>query len=157
MEKAGIFTQDHDGFWVWDGDELYDRDGVVLAYVRADVLTVGQTRLLIEHTAGSMKFRVRATSSTGVFGTVFQTGVSVNKLAGRCEVREYTLPRRNVFRKEREIRLADGSVAATVRPMLSGAVKVFDGPAYDELPQLDAVFLSWTCVLIDAPLRNLRI
>lgn len=157
MEKAGIFTRDHDGFWVWDGDELYDRDGVVIAYVRADVLTVGQMRLLIEHTAGSMKFRVRATSPTGVFGTLFQTGVSVTKLSGRCDDRVYTLPRRNLFRKERDILLADGSVAATVRPMLSGAVKVQDGPAYDEIPQLDAVFLSWGCVLVDAPLRNLRI
>lgn len=157
MAKAGIFTQQEHGFWYWDGQELYDRDGALLAYVRADMLVVGQTRLLIEHTAGSMKFRMRATSPSGVFGTLFQTGVTVNKLVGRCGERSYLLNRRNVFRKERDIKFDDGTVAATLRPQHSGIVKIDDGPAYDELPQLDAVFLSWGCVLVDAPSRNLRI
>lgn len=157
MEKARRFTRPDEGSWVWDGNELFDRQGVLLAYVTADVLTVGQTRLLVEHSAGTMRFRVRATSPAGAFGTIRQTGVTTMHLSATCGEREYVLDRVSYFRKERQIKLADGTVAAAVKPQRNGRVEVHDGPAYGQLPVLDSVFLSWGCVLIDAPQRCTRI
>lgn len=157
MEKATRFTRLDEGVWAWDGDELYDRHGVLLAYVTADVLTVGQTRLLMEHSAETMRFRMRATSPTGAFGTIRQTGMTVMNLHAFCGEREYHLKRSSYFRKDRDITLADGRVAAVIRPQRNGLVEVHDGPAYGDLPVLDSVFLSWGCVLIDAPRQRTRI
>lgn len=142
---------------MWEGNELYDRHGVLLAHVTADVLTVGQTRLLLEHSAGTMRFRLRATSPAGAFGTLRQSGMTVSHLVGRCSDRHYFLDRVSVFRKERHIKLADGTVAAVVKPHLNGSVQVHDGPGYGELPVIDSIFLSWGCVLVDAPWRRTRI
>ncbi|AWB81475.1 hypothetical protein C3B44_03155 [Corynebacterium yudongzhengii] len=154
MKKA---NDRDEGKWTWDGPELLDRQGVTLAYVTADVLTIGQTRLLLEHTIGSMRFRMRATGPDGTFGTIAQSGFTLARLNAQCEDRCYRLERVGPLRRERRIVLADGSVAVTLRPSGPGVLEVYDGPASDGLPLLDSVFLTYGCAQVDAPRRNLRV
>lgn len=134
--------------WVWDGDELLADDGSVIAHVSDSVLHVdgqrvplerGRTRFELTSTDGSMRLR--------------QQGLTVTTLHADCEGRSYVLARRNPWRKRRDISTAAG-VVAEIRPQLSGKVEVRRDVA---LPLLDAVFLTWVCVLVDAPQRETRI
>ena len=44
-ERAGIFSGDPNrGLWVWQGNELVDAHGDVIAVVRSDVIFLGQDR-----------------------------------------------------------------------------------------------------------------
>lgn len=141
------------GSWVWCGNELYDAQGVRLAMVRSDVLYHGEERILIEYTPRG-RFRVRATTTAGAVYTVGQRGLSVQHLVGACEDRSYSLDRTSLWRKERAIRAGEEVVAVT-RPRISGKLEVLS-PGEQPLPVLDAVFLSWACVLVDSPVRNPR-
>ena len=153
-DRAGIFTEDSGGHWVWNGAELRDGTGQTLAIVRADVIVTSGQRLLVEHSSGPMYFRVRATTDDGHVYRVTQPGMTVSRLLGDCAGRRYRLNRTSMFRKERAVETADGKVAAYVRPLLTGDVEVRDGPHSQVLPLLDAVFLTWACVLVDSPVRR---
>ncbi|WP_336884588.1 hypothetical protein [Corynebacterium renale] len=46
---------------------------------------------------------------------------------------------------------------AVVRPLISGRVEIVDQPGVTATaPFIDAVFLSWGCVLADSPLTHPR-
>lgn len=155
--KAGIFTEPSTGKWVWEGNELFDTRGKVVAEVRTDVIYIGADRLLVEYSPGPFRFRVRATNGDGSIFTLTQSGYTVSKLVANCAGRRYVLERSSVWRKERRIFDARGDVAVTVRPLASGKVEVLDGPVQAKLPTMDAVFLTWGCVLVDSPVRRPRL
>jgi len=56
----------------------------------------------------------------------------------------------------RHILDADGDIVAHIRPLISGRVEMHPGAAWSDLPLIDAVFLSWGCVLVDSPVRRPR-
>ncbi len=155
--KAGIFGAHAQETWVWLGNELFDDAGEIIADVRSDVLYVAKERLLIESTPGPMKFRCRATTSGGEVYTITQESFSVAELTATCGNRSYELSRVSPWRKKRVI--TNGGVkVASMRPMTSGRVEFHVGTAGDEkLPFVDAVFLSWGCVLVDSAVRRPRI
>ncbi|WP_080793903.1 hypothetical protein [Corynebacterium pacaense] len=154
--KAGIFGAHAQEIWVWMGNELFDDNGGVIAEVRSDVLYVAHERMLIESTRGSMKFRCRATTAGGEVYTITQESFTVSELHASCGQRSYTLRRVSPWRKERVIDNT-GVEVARVRPMTSGRVEFQVGTVGDEkLPFIDAVFLSWGCVLVDSAVRRPR-
>lgn len=155
--KAGIFGAHAQETWVWLGNELFDETGEIIADVRSDVLYVAQERLLIESTPGPMRFRCRATTSDGSVYTITQESFSVGELSARCGDRSYELKRTSPWRKERVI-INGGVEVARMRPMTSGRVEFHVGTAGEEkLPFVDAVFLSWGCVLVDSAVRRPKI
>lgn len=152
--KAGIFGSHAQEMWVWMGNELFDDNGNVIADVRSDVLYVANERMLIESTPGSMRFRCRATTAGGEVYTMRQESFTVSELNASCGVRDYTLRRVSLWRKMRIIENG-GVEVARVRPMTSGRVEFLVGTVGDEkLPFVDAVFLSWGCVLVDSAVRR---
>lgn len=156
-EKAGIFTDPAAGKWIWEGNELYDTLGTAIAEVRTDVIYTGTERLLVEYSLGPFRFRARGTTAGGDVFTLTQVGYTVAKLAGDCAGRRYSLERTSMWRKERKILTAEGQRAATVRPLVSGKVEVSDSRADVPLSTVDAVFLTWGCVLVDSPIRRPRL
>mgnify|MGYP001033613447 FL=1 len=143
-----------DGSWCWEGNELLDARGELIASVRSDVIYFRSQRLLVESEPGPIQFRARATIGDGRVFTLTQNGFTVGTLHADCAGRQYVLRRTSVWRKERTIHDATGSVVARVRPLISGRVEFH--PTGD-LPELDAVFLSWGCVLVDSPVRRPRV
>lgn len=137
--------------WTWERDELCTQSGKIIAFVMADVLTYGATRLLLEHTQGTLKLRVRATSEHGAYASAQQRGWTVNRMRAVCQSRHYRLDRPYPWSKERVIERADGQLVATVVASLSGRCDIFPGPAFADTPELDAVFLTYCCVLLEAP------
>ncbi|EOA63536.1 hypothetical protein J433_13662 [Corynebacterium glutamicum MT] len=155
--KAGIFGSHTEETWVWLGNELFDESGEVIADVRSDVLYVDRERLLIESTPGTMRFRCRATLSGGEVYTMTQNSFTVGDLTAACGRRTYSLKRVSPWRKERLI-TNNGVEVARLRPMTSGKVEFIVGTADSEaLPFVDAVFLSWACVLVDSAVRRPKI
>lgn len=142
--------------WVWRGSELFDSRGAVIAYVTVDVLNVGEHRLLIEHAVGPMQFRLRATSPEGEVGTVVQSGFAVTTLVADCNDRHYKLARTSPWRKERRILDDRGKVVATVAPRGNDLI-IAGGPAVEDYPLVDMVFLTWACTLVDVPGRRTKI
>lgn len=155
--KAGIFGSHAEETWVWLGNELFDESGEIIADVRSDVLYAATERLLIESTPSTMRFRCRATLSGGEVYTLMQNSFTVGELTAQCGSREYLLRRATPWRKERVI-TNNGVEVARVRPMISGKVEFRVGTAgEDALPFVDAVFLSWACVLVDSAVRRPKI
>lgn len=142
--------------WTWIGNELFDSSGRCLATVRSDVIDTIDERLLIECSPGPLHFRARATSTTGEVFTVRQRGFTVSTLLANCGKAAYILERTSVWRKERCIRGARGSLAE-VRPLVSGKVELIGTELADQLPNTHAIFLSWACVLVDSPVRHPRV
>lgn len=142
--------------WAWVGNTLWDRDDRAIASVRCEVIYVDGQRLLVEFTPGSTTFRFRATSSSGEMFRVHQKGLSTHILRAECGARGYTLQRWSRWRKDRAIRDSEGKLCGFVRPRAVGRVEIENGPHHDALPTLDAVVLTWACVLADSPTRELR-
>ncbi len=145
------------GPWTWEGNELLDACRNRVAAVRSDVIFLGSERLLVESDPGPIQFRARATTGDGRVFTLAQNGLTVGTLSADCDGRLYELRRTSIWRKERIILDTAGGVVARVRPLISGRVELHAGPAYDDLPPIDAVFLSWGCVLVDSPVRRPRV
>ncbi|MGP6172713.1 hypothetical protein [Corynebacterium sp. A21] len=156
-ERAGSFTESGAGRWLWEGNQLLDTHGKLIAEVRTDLIYQGDERLLVESSPGPFRFRARATSANGDVYTLNQDGYTVSRLHADCVGRKYTLERVSMWRKERRILNASGEVAAIVRPLVSGKVAVSEGPAEGSMPTIDAVFLTWVCVLVDSPVRRPRL
>lgn len=151
MEQRGS------GHWVWEGNELFDAHRQPIALVRSDVIFFDSERLLVESEPGPFQFRARATSGDGSVFTLVQGGFTVSCLEADCDGRKYTLRRTSVWRKERHILDESGEVVAHARPLISGKVEFHPGPGWSGLPLIDAVFLSWGCVLVDSPVRRPRV
>lgn len=145
------------GPWFWEGNELLDAHRNLVAAVRSDVIFFGSERLLVESEPGPIQFRARATTGDGRVFTLAQNGFTVGTLYADCAGRLYELSRTSIWRKERTIIDASGGMVARVRPLISGRVELHAGPTYDDLPPIDAVFLSWGCVLVDSPVRRPRV
>lgn len=144
------------GPWVWEGNELLDAHLEPIAVVRSDVIFFGSERLLVESEPGPIQFRARATTGDGRVFTLAQNGFTVGTLHADCAGRQYLLRRTSIWRKQRHIIDESGAVVARVRPLISGRVEFHFGPGAAELPAVDAVFLSWACVLVDSPVRRPR-
>ncbi|WP_151640840.1 hypothetical protein [Corynebacterium sp. 11A] len=142
--------------WVWDENELLDRDDLLIAHVRSDVIYVDGQRLLVEYTPGTTSFSFRATAADGEMMCVRQSGFTITSLEAECGDRRYKLDRCSVWRKERAITTSDGAIAAFTRPWVSGRVEIENGPAHAEIPLIDAVVLTWACVVVDSPIRRPR-
>lgn len=156
-ERAGIFTESSRGRWVWEGNQLFDNRGKLIAEVRTDLIYHGEERLLVESSPGPFRFRARATNANGDVYTLHQDGYTVSRLHADCAGRRYTLERVSMWRKERRILTDSGQVAIIVCPLVSGKVEVSAGPAENTMPTIDAVFLTWVCVLVDSPVRRPRL
>ncbi|MCF4006200.1 hypothetical protein L1O03_03270 [Corynebacterium uropygiale] len=148
---------EREGIWTWSGNDLIDQQGGIVASVISDVIYLGEERLLIESSPGPWHFRARATTGEGEVYTLIQNSLSVARLSADCVGRRYTLERTSPWRKERRILDASGAPCAVVTPRVSGKVEVSDAVDYAPLPLIDAVFLSWGCVLVDSPVRRPRV
>ena len=141
--------------WTWRADVLTDATGEQLAFVRDGVLiTAGGERLALESSldSSSPRFFLRAQTAAGEDFSVSQAGITITRLRAACGEREYLLERRNPFRRERRIvaRRSGAEVASTAPAGNGLQVRV------GELPELDAIFLSYACALLDATPRTLR-
>ena len=122
------------------------RDGVLA--------TAAGERLALESSlaSSSPRFFLRAQTAAGEHFSVTQAGITVTRLRATCADREYLLERRNPFRRERRIvACGTGAEVASTAPAGDG-LRVSVG----ELPELDAIFLSYACALLDATPRTLR-
>ena len=142
--------------WTWCASALTDADGSELASVRDGVLaTAAGERLTLESSldSSSPRFFLRAQTAAGAGEdfSVTQAGITVTRLRAACGEREYLLERRNPFRRERRIvARSTGAEVASTAPAGEG-LRVSVG----ELPELDAIFLSYACLLLDATPRTL--
>ena len=131
--------------------------GVQLAHVLSDVIYIGdQESLLIERLTRTVRFRCRGTTSSGEVFTFTQPGFTVSTLVGDCAGRSYELRRVSPWRKGRVIMRGDVEVAvveAGARELVVSLARLDSG---DELPLIDVVFLTWCCVLVDMPQREIR-
>lgn len=141
--------------WTWRAGALTDAEGNEIASVRNGVLaTAAGERLAVESSldSSSPRFFLRARTAAGEGFSVSQAGLIVTRLRATCADREYLLERRNPFRRERRIvARGTGAEAASTAPAGDG-LRVSVG----ELPELDAIFLSYACALLDATPRSLR-
>ena len=141
--------------WTWREGALSDAAGHELASVSDGVLaTAAGERLALESSldSSSPRFFLRAQTAAGEEFSVSQAGITVTRLRAVCGEREYLLERRNPFRRERRIvARGTGTEVASTAPAGNGLqVNV------SELPELDAIFLSYACALLDATPRTLR-
>lgn len=131
--------------------------GAQLAHVLSDVIYIGdEESLLIERLTRTVRFRCRGTTSSGEVFTFTQPGFTVSTLVGDCAGREYELRRVSPWRKGRVIMRGDvevGVVEAGARELCVSLVQLPEG---EGLPLIDVVFLTWCCVLVDMPQREMR-
>lgn len=131
--------------------------GAQLAHVLSDVIYIGdEESLLIERLTRTVRFRCRGTTSGGEVFTFTQPGFTVSTLVGDCAGRSYELRRVSPWRKGRVIMRGDvevGIVEAEARELVVSLARLDSG---DELPLIDVVFLTWCCVLVDMPQREMR-
>ena len=117
--------------------------GAQLAHVLSDVIYIGdEESLLIERLTRTVRFRCR--------------GTTVSTLVGDCAGRSYELRRVSPWRKGRVIMRGDvevGVVEAGTRELVVSLVQLPEG---EGLPLIDVVFLTWCCVLVDMPQREMR-
>ena len=143
--------------WTWRADALTNAAGEQLASVRdGELTTAGGEHLSLESSldSSSPRFFLRAQTAAdaGEEFAVSQAGITVTRLRAVCGEREYLLERRNPFRRERRI-VARGTGVEVAHTAPAGAgLRVSVG----ELPELDAIFLSYACALLDATPRTLR-
>ena len=143
--------------WTWREGALSDAAGHELASVSDGVLTTaGGEHLSLESSldSSSPRFFLSAQTAAGAGEdfSVSQAGITVTRLRAACGEREYLLERRNPFRRERRIvARRSGAEVASTAPAGNG-LQVSVG----ELPELDAMFLSYACALLDATPRTLR-
>ncbi|MDO4652629.1 hypothetical protein [Corynebacterium durum] len=131
--------------------------GAQLAHVLSDVIYIGdEESLLIERLTRTVRFRCRGTTSGGEVFTFTQPGFTVSTLVGDCAGRSYELRRVSPWRKGRAIMRGDvevGVVEAGTRELVVYLYSAVDG---EGVPLIDVVFLTWCCVLVDMPQREMR-
>ena len=139
------------------GEAVSGDGGAQLAHVLSDVIYIGdQESLLIERLTRTVRFRCRGTTSGGEVFTFTQPGFTVSTLVGDCAGRAYELRRVSPWRKGRVIMRGDvevGVVEAGANELYVSLVKLPEG---EGLPLIDVVFLTWCCVLVDMPQREMR-
>ena len=131
--------------------------GAQLAHVLSDVIYIGdQESLLIERLTRTVRFRCRGTTSSGEVFTFTQPGFTVSTLVGDCAGREYELRRVSPWRRGRVIMRGDVEVGVVEPGARELCVSLAQLPEGEGLPLIDVVFLTWCCVLVDMPQREMR-
>ena len=131
--------------------------GAQLAHVLSDVIYIGdEESLLIERLTRTVRFRCRGTTSGGEVFTFTQPGFTVSTLVGDCAGREYELRRVSPWRKGRVIMRGDVEVGVVEAGARELCVSLAQLPEGERLPLIDVVFLTWCCVLVDMPQREMR-
>lgn len=131
--------------------------GAQLAHVLSDVIYIGdEESLLIERLTRTVRFRCRGTTSGGEVFTFTQPGFTVSTLVGDCAGRSYELRRISPWRKGRVIMRSDEEVAVVEAGTNELHVSLAPLPEGEGLPLIDVVFLTWCCVLVDMPQREMR-
>lgn len=131
--------------------------GVQLAHVLSDVIYIGdEESLLIERLTRTVRFRCRGTTSSGEVFTFTQPGFTVSTLVGDCAGRSYELRRVSPWRKGRVIMRGDVEVGVVEAGTQELCVSLAQLPEGEALPLIDVVFLTWCCVLVDMPQREMR-
>ena len=128
-----------------------------LAHVLSDVIYIGdEESLLIERLTRTVRFRCRGTTSGGEVFTLTQPGLTVSTLVGDCAGRAYELRRVSPWRKGRVIMRGDVEVGVVEPGTQELCVSLVQLPEGEGLPLIDVVFLTWCCVLVDMPQREMR-
>jgi|GEM_PF-318442 hypothetical protein len=131
--------------------------GAQLAHVLSDVIYIGdQESLLIERLTRTVRFRCRGTTSGGEVFTFTQPGFTVSTLVGDCAGRSYELRRISPWRKGRAIMRGDVEVGVVEAGARELCVSLVQSPDGEGLPLIDVAFLTWCCVLVDMPQREMR-
>lgn len=168
--------------WRWNSTTLRDARGTEIAWVRDGVLTIAgalsgdpahpdmrfDVETSLDGTTASPRFFLRArpdTSRSGNSGAeknfeVSQAGLTVTRLRATCGSAHYLMERSAIFGKQRRILAlgedgsAEGTEVARLNPRGSGLeVAASDN---NGLPDMDAVVLSYSCLLVDAAPRIVR-
>ena len=131
--------------------------GAQFAHVLSDVIYIGdEESLLIERLTRTVRFRCRGTTSGGEVFTFAQPGFTVSTLVGDCAGRAYELRRVSPWRKGRVIMRGDVEVGVVEAGANELYVSLAQLPEGERLPLIDVVFLTWCCVLVDMPQREMR-
>jgi len=139
------------------GDVGAGGSGVQIAHVLSDVIYIGdEESLLIERLTRTVRFRCRGTTSGGEVFTFAQPGFTVSTLVGDCAGRAYELRRVSPWRKGRVIMRGDVEVGVVEAGANELYVSLAQLPEGEGLPLIDVVFLTWCCVLVDMPQREMR-
>ena len=139
------------------GDAGAGGSGAQLAHVLSDVIYIGdEESLLIERLTRTVRFRCRGTTSGGEVFTFAQPGFTVSTLVGDCAGRAYELRRVSPWRKGRVIMRGDVEVGVVEAGANELYVSLAQLPEGEGLPLIDVVFLTWCCVLVDMPQREMR-
>ena len=139
------------------GDAGAGGSGAQLAHVLSDVIYIGdEESLLIERLTRTVRFRCRGTTSGGEVFTFTQPGFTVSTLVGDCAGRSYELRRVSPWRKGRVIMRGDVEVGVVEAGANELHVSLAPLPEGEGLPLIDVVFLTWCCVLVDMPQREMR-
>lgn len=168
--------------WQWNGTTLRDARGTDIAWVRDGVLTIAgalsgdptqpdvlfDVETSLDGTTTSPRFFLRARprasrgadSGAAKHSEVSQAGLTVTRLRATCGDAHYLLERSAIFGKQRRIvALAeDGSAEGTEVARLTPRGNGLEVAASDNngLPDVDAVVLSYSCLLVDAAPRIVR-
>jgi len=139
------------------GDAGAGGSGTQLAHVLSDVIYIGdEESLLIERLTRTVRFRCRGTTSGGEVFTLTQPGLTVSTLVGDCAGRSYELRRVSPWRKGRVIMRGDVEVGVVEPGARELCVSLVQSPDGEGLPLIDVAFLTWCCVLVDMPQREMR-
>ena len=139
------------------GDAGAGGSGAQIAHVLSDVIYIGdEESLLIERLTRTVRFRCRGTTSGGEVFTLPQPGLTVSTLVGDCAGRSYELRRVSPWRKGRVIMRGDVEVCVVEPGTQELCVSLAQLPEGEGLPLIDVVFLTWCCVLVDMPQREMR-
>lgn len=168
--------------WQWTGTTLRDVRGTDIAWVRDGVLTIAgalsgdptQPAVLfdvetsLDGATASPRFFLRARprasrsadSGAAKHCEVSQAGMTVTRLRATCGDAHYLLERSAIFGKQRRILAlaedgsAEGTEVARLNPRGNGLeVAASENNGF---PDLDAVVLSYSCLLVDAAPRIVR-
>ena len=169
--------------WQWNGATLRDARGTDITWVRDGVLTIADAlsgdptqpdtlfdvETSLDGTTASPRFFLRArprASRSADAGTakqceVSQAGLTVTRLRATCGDAHYLLERSAIFGKQRRILAldgqdgsAEGTEVARLTPQNGGLE--LSNPGAHGLPDVDAVVLSYSCLLVDATPRIVR-
>ncbi|MER0069871.1 hypothetical protein ABRP93_01860 [Corynebacterium sp. KPL2850] len=171
--------------WQWNGTILRDVRGTDIAWVRDGVLTIAgalsgdptqpdtlfDVETSLDGATASPRFFLRASpranrsagSEAAKQCEVSQAGLTVTRLRATCGDAHYLLERSAIFGKQRRILALDGqqgnsegTEVARLTPRGSGLEVSASNSSGHGLPDVDAVVLSYGCLLVDATPRIVR-
>ncbi|WCZ32948.1 hypothetical protein [Corynebacterium massiliense] len=142
--------------WLWTSGELLTPNGAVLAVAQNNSLYCDRQEILLESSSGGT-FYLRGTVSDGRMFYLRQAGLTTSRLDVNCDGREYRAERIKPLRRARRIlRVDDGAEVLHTDPRLrAGELQV--SQVESQLSLVDAAFITWGCVLLDAPDTQVRI